>query len=112
MLISEISIKGYKSFGNNPQVLKLNTKKGELVLLVGSNGTGKSVIKKTKMNINIPLELFTLEDFLIFLETMGSDENSYVLYIKENNKNLYEEYIKYLREKKKQKLINEIINNS
>lgn len=42
MLISEISIKGYKSFGNNPQVLKLNTQKGELVLLVGSNGNGKS----------------------------------------------------------------------
>ena len=26
MLISEISIKGYKSYGNNTQVLKLNSK--------------------------------------------------------------------------------------
>ena len=42
MLISEIGIRGYKSFGNNEQVLKLNTTKGELVLLVGNNGNGKS----------------------------------------------------------------------
>jgi DNA repair exonuclease SbcCD ATPase subunit len=42
MLISEIGIRGYKSFGNNEQVLKLNTENGELVLLVGNNGNGKS----------------------------------------------------------------------
>jgi len=42
MLISEISIKGYKSFGNNTQTLKLNTEKGELILLSGKNGCGKS----------------------------------------------------------------------
>lgn len=42
MIINEIEIKGYKSFGNNPQIVKLNTKKGELVLLVGNNGNGKS----------------------------------------------------------------------
>jgi DNA repair exonuclease SbcCD ATPase subunit len=42
MLISEIGIRGYKSFGNNEQVLKLNTERGELLLLVGNNGNGKS----------------------------------------------------------------------
>lgn len=42
MLISEISVKGYKSFGNNTQTLKLNTENGELILLVGNNGNGKS----------------------------------------------------------------------
>lgn len=42
MLIKELSIRGYKSFGNNEQVVKLNTDKGELVLLVGNNGNGKS----------------------------------------------------------------------
>ena len=42
MLISEIGIRGYKSFGNNEQVVKLNTERGELVLLVGKNGNGKS----------------------------------------------------------------------
>ena len=42
MIISEIGIRGYKSFGNNEQVVKLNTEKGELVLLVGNNGNGKS----------------------------------------------------------------------
>jgi DNA repair exonuclease SbcCD ATPase subunit len=42
MIISEISIKGFKSYGNNTQTLKLNTEKGELILLTGSNGNGKS----------------------------------------------------------------------
>ena len=42
MLISEIGIRGFKSFGNNEQVLKLNTERGELILLVGNNGAGKS----------------------------------------------------------------------
>lgn len=42
MTIKEISIKGYKSFGNNEQVLNLNTEKGQLILLVGNNGNGKS----------------------------------------------------------------------
>lgn len=42
MVISEICIRGFKSFGNNEQILKLNTEKGELILLVGNNGAGKS----------------------------------------------------------------------
>ncbi len=42
MLISEIGIRGFKSFGNNEQIVKLNTEKGELILLVGNNGNGKS----------------------------------------------------------------------
>lgn len=42
MLISEIGIRGFKSYGNNEQVLNLNTEKGELILLVGNNGSGKS----------------------------------------------------------------------
>ena len=42
MLINEISIRGFKSFGNNEQTVKLNTEMGELILLTGSNGNGKS----------------------------------------------------------------------
>jgi exonuclease SbcC len=42
MLISELTIRGFKSYGNNVQTLKLNTEKGELILLVGNNGAGKS----------------------------------------------------------------------
>ena len=42
MLISEIGIRGFKSYGNNEQSLKLNTEKGDLILLVGNNGSGKS----------------------------------------------------------------------
>lgn len=42
MLISELGIRGFKSYGNNEVVLKLNTERGELILLVGNNGAGKS----------------------------------------------------------------------
>ena len=33
MIIEEISIKNFKSYGNSTQTLKLNTKNGELILL-------------------------------------------------------------------------------
>lgn len=42
MIISEIGIRGYKSFGNTNQTIKLNTDSGELILIVGNNGNGKS----------------------------------------------------------------------
>lgn len=42
MIISEIGIRGFKSFGNSEQTCKLKTDKGELILLTGSNGNGKS----------------------------------------------------------------------
>jgi len=42
MIIQEIGIRGFKSFGNSEQTIKLNTEKGELILLTGSNGNGKS----------------------------------------------------------------------
>jgi DNA repair exonuclease SbcCD ATPase subunit len=42
MIIEEISIKNFKSFGNSEQTLKINKEKGELILLMGSNGNGKS----------------------------------------------------------------------
>lgn len=42
MIIEEIGIRNFRSFGNTRQSLKLNTEKGELILLVGGNGMGKS----------------------------------------------------------------------
>lgn len=44
MNISEIGISGFKSFGNNEQILKIKDDKGELILLCGRNGNGKSSI--------------------------------------------------------------------
>jgi uncharacterized protein YhfF len=93
MLIKEIGIRGFKSFGNNEQVVKLNTEKGELILLVGNNGNGKSVIEETEIEINFTLENLNVDEFLIFLEVMG-EGNEYIEYIKENNYSLYEQYIK------------------
>lgn len=42
MIIQEIGIRNFKSFGNSRQSFKLSTEKGELILLVGGNGQGKS----------------------------------------------------------------------
>lgn len=42
MIIQEIGIRNFKSFGNSRQTIKLNTEKGELILLMGNNGMGKS----------------------------------------------------------------------
>lgn len=103
MLISEIGIRGFKSFGNNEQVVKLNTEKGELILLVGNNGNGKSVVDKTEIEINFPIESLNIDEFQIFLEVMG-EGNEYIEYIKENNYSLYEQYLK------KQESIRELSN--
>ena len=94
MIIKELTIKNFKSYGNTTQKLTFNTEEGELILLCGSNGFGKSVIPSTEIDIDIPLENLNIEEFIKFLDIMG-EENVYILYIKENNKNLYEEYIKY-----------------
>jgi predicted ATP-dependent endonuclease of OLD family len=99
MLISEIGIRGFRSYGNNEQIVNLDTEKGQLILLVGVNGSGKSVVDSTEIEIDIPIEKFTLSEFISFLEIMG-EENRYILYIKENNNKLYEEYVTYRNSRK------------
>jgi predicted ATP-binding protein involved in virulence len=93
MIINEISIKGYKSFGNNEQILKLNTENGELILLVGSNGNGKCVDKKTLIEIEID-DLFLNDDLINFLDETERG-NRILLYIKKNKALLYERIEKY-----------------
>jgi ABC-type Mn2+/Zn2+ transport system ATPase subunit len=97
MIIQEVGIRGFKSFGNNEQVLKLNTEKGELILLVGNNGAGKCVDKKTSINIEIN-DLQLSDELIIFLEKTDSGKRIF-LYIKENNSVLYEKIEKYKRGK-------------
>ena len=46
MKITQIKIKNFKSFGNNENILKLNDN-GELILLTGQNGAGKSSLLNT-----------------------------------------------------------------
>ena len=95
MLISEIGIRGFKSFGNNEQVVKLNTEKGELILLVGNNGAGKCVDKKTSIDIEIN-DLQLSSDLINYLETTDSGRRIF-FYIKENNSILYERIEEYKR---------------
>ena len=58
MIIKEITIRNFKSFGNNPQTLKLNTDKGELILICGRNGSGKT-------------SLITSIDYVLYNKTRG-----------------------------------------
>jgi ABC-type branched-subunit amino acid transport system ATPase component len=95
MLINELGIRGFKSYGNNEQVLKLNTEKGELILLVGSNGAGKCVDKKTSIDIEIN-DLQLSSDLINYLETTDLGRRIF-LYIKENNSILYEKIEEYKR---------------
>ena len=95
MLIQELGIRGFKSFGNNEQILKLNTEKGELILLVGSNGAGKCVDKKTSIDIEIN-DLQLSSDLINYLETTDLGRKIF-LYIKENNSILYEKIEEYKR---------------
>ena len=99
MYIKEIKIKNFKSFGNSEQTLKLSTEKGELILLSGSNGNGKSLVKETEIEIEIPIDKFNIQDIIYFLDIMG-EESDILLYIKENNSFLYDEYIKYRSKQK------------
>lgn len=47
MIIKSISIKNFKSFGNNTQTLSFSTNIGELILLSGKNGAGKSSLQQS-----------------------------------------------------------------
>ena len=47
MIIKTISIKNFKSFGNNKQTVNFNTTTGDLILLSGQNGAGKSSFQQS-----------------------------------------------------------------
>ncbi len=61
MLISEISLKNFKSYGNNTQSLKLDTDSGKLILIAGKNGFGKS-------------SLLSSFDYILYNKTKGSTD--------------------------------------
>src|SRR6056297_1896731 len=47
MIIKSISLKNFKSFGNNTQKLTFNTKNGDLILFSGKNGAGKTSFQQS-----------------------------------------------------------------
>lgn len=90
MIISEIGIRNFKSFGNNEQVLKLNTEKGELILLVGENGAGKCVSDSTVIDVEIDFNSMYITDDLVNFLVKMEQGSEMILYIKKNYKSLYE----------------------
>jgi predicted ATP-binding protein involved in virulence len=53
MIIKSISLKNFKSFGNNKQTVSFNTTTGDLILLSGKNGAGKCLSPDTEIEIQI-----------------------------------------------------------
>lgn len=47
MIIKSISLKNFKSFGNNKQTISFNTTTGDLILISGKNGHGKSSFQQS-----------------------------------------------------------------
>ena len=47
MIIKSISIKNFKSFGNNKQTLSFNTTTGDLILISGKNAAGKTSFQQS-----------------------------------------------------------------
>ena len=47
MIIKSISLKNFKSFGNNKQTINFNTTNGDLILISGKNGHGKSSFQQS-----------------------------------------------------------------
>lgn len=90
MIISEIGMRNFKSFGNNEQVLKLNTESGELILLVGENGAGKCVLDSTEIDVEIDFDSMDITDSLINFLVKMEPVSEMILYIKKNYKSLYE----------------------
>jgi len=78
MIITKITIKNFKSFGNNEQTITLNPDYGELILLSGRNGAGKS---------SIPEAI----DYCLFNKVKGKKKKHVVLSSLPNrlNDNLY-----------------------
>jgi len=67
MIIKSISLKNFKSFGNNKQTVKFNTTTGDLILISGKNGHGKCLSPDTEIEIFIEDEE-TMNLLLKFLE--------------------------------------------
>ena len=93
MIISDIYWKNFKSWGNNTQQLKLKTDTGELILMVGKNGSGKCVEKNTFIDIEIN-DIELNYNFIKFLDTTDTGKKI-LIYIKNNNLILYEKIKKY-----------------
>lgn len=67
MIIKSISLKNFKSFGNNKQTVTFNTTTGDLILLTGQNGAGKCLSPDTEIEIQIDDEKIR-NNLLEFLE--------------------------------------------
>ena len=67
MIIKSISIRNFKSFGNNKQKITFKVDEGELILLTGDNGEGKCVHETTNIDIDID-DISLSNNFINYLD--------------------------------------------
>lgn len=70
MIINSISLRNFKSYGNNLQKVTF-PKQGSLILLTGQNGNGKCLSSETNVEIEI-LDEGVKTLFLQFLESRNN----------------------------------------
>jgi predicted ATP-binding protein involved in virulence len=66
MIINSISLRNFKSYGNNLQKLTF-PKEGSLILLTGQNGNGKCLSPDTEIDVEIDDNIIK-EQLINFLE--------------------------------------------
>jgi len=98
MIINSISIRNFKSYGNNLQKLDF-TKGGSLILLTAPNGNGKCVHESTSIDIDIN-DIILSNELINFLDTTELG-NKIFIYIKENKSFLYEKIQKFRTDSEK-----------
>lgn len=99
MIIKSISIRNFKSFGNNTQTVTFKPHEGELILLTGDNGAGKCVHKSSSIDIDIDNITLT-PGFINYLDKTDTGRRIF-LYIQENKPLLYEKIQKFRKNIKK-----------
>lgn len=97
MIINSISLRNFKSYGNNLQKLSFPDE-SSLILLTGKNGNGKCVHESTSIDIDMD-DITLTNEFINFLETTELG-NKIFIYIKENKILLYEKIQKFRTDSK------------
>lgn len=66
MIIKSISLRNFKSFGNNTQTVEFDTNSAHLILLSAENGGGKCLSPDTEIEIRVDDDktMILLIDFL------------------------------------------------
>lgn len=90
MIIKNIKIKNFKSFGNNQNEINLNTENGQLVLLQGINGSGKCLKNDSLLNIYFSLKSLPERVILaLYIKVTDADKANILNELEKTNHHMY-----------------------